>query len=241
MTPLRGRWALAALASLVVGCTAAGDPPVHRNAGATTSPTPPTTAPAAAASDAGAADAAVALAAIDAGAAADAGPAPAVASYADALRAADWAHWPGLPPALREADLVRDLGLRRAATTRHAGRLSRRDAVIVEAPGVRYWLRDRDRVVLVEVTGALGTATPAALRAQLGAADREGAGRFLQAGATTTEYVYAGRGLALTVAESYDQPPSFPPRLAAVQLFAATELRTFVLELGGNDRAGPSR
>ena len=51
----------------------------------------------------------------------------------------------------------------------------------------------------------------------------------------------AGRGIALTVSESYGQPSSFVPRLAAVQLFAATDLRTFVLELGGNDRAGPSR
>jgi hypothetical protein len=69
----------------------------------------------------------------------------------------------------------------------------------------------------------------------------EGAGRFLQSGATTTAYVYAGRGLALTVAESYDQPPSFAPRLAAIQLFATTDLRTFVLELGGNDTTGPAR
>ncbi len=50
----------------------------------------------------------------------------------------------------------------------------------------------------------------------------------------------AGRALALTVGASYDTPPSFPDRLAAVQLFAATDLRTFVLELGGNDRGGPA-
>jgi len=43
------------------------------------------------------------------------------------------------------------------------------------------------------------------------------------------------------VAESYDQPPSFAPRLAAIQLFATTDLRTFVLELGGNDTTGPAR
>ena len=42
------------------------------------------------------------------------------------------------------------------------------------------------------------------------------------------------------MAESYDKPPSFAPRLAAVQLFARTDLRTFALELGGNDRSGPS-
>jgi hypothetical protein len=99
-------------------------------------------------------------------------------------------------------------------------------------------LRERTHVVLIEVTKRLGATAPAALRDQLGAADREGAGRFLQSGATTTEYVYARRGLALTVAESYDQPPSFAPRLAAIQLFAATDLRTFALDLGGNDRDG---
>ena len=193
--------------------------------------------------DAQASDAPIASAAVDASAVdvSAAVAVPAGTSYAAVLRSADWSQWPGLPADLREADLVRDLGLGRAATTRHHSRLSRRDVVIVETTDLRYWLRDRNRVVLIEVTGHLGATAPAALRAQLGRADREGAGRFLQSGATTTEYVYAGRGLALTVAESYDQPPSFTPRLAAIQLFAATDLRTFVLDLGGNDRTGPSR
>jgi len=180
------------------------------------------------------------LAAIDASAAADAATA-AGTSYAEALRSADWARWPGLPANLHEAELVRELGIGKTKATRGSGRLSRHDVVIVERPGLRYWLRDRNRVVLVEVTGQLGTKAPAALRAELGTAEREGAGRFLQAGATTTEYVYAGRGIALTVAESYDHPPTFAPRLAAVQLFAPGDLRTFDLELGGRDRAGPSR
>lgn len=226
--PGQRRLVLAALA--LAACSTAGDPPAHRTAGS-----PPPVAPAIAL-DAAAPDAPIARAPLDAGLVA----VPAGTSYATALRSADWARWPGLPDDLREADLVRTLGLGKGAT-RHDGRLGRRDVVIVEAPGLRYWLRDRNHVVLIEVTAKLGTTAPAELRSQLGPADREGPGRFLQAGATTTEYVYAGRGLALTVAESYDQPPSFAPRLAAVQLFAVGDLRTFVLELGGNARAGPSR
>jgi hypothetical protein len=211
------RIALAALVRLAAGCSTTGEPPAVRSQGSATPVT--NTAPG---------DAPVA---IDAGA----------IGYVAAMRASEWARWPGLPADLREADVVRDLGLDLATTTRHAGRLGRLDAVIVEAPWLRYWLRDRDRVVLIELTGRLGTASPGTLRSALGQADREGAGRFLVSGATTTEYVYAGRGLALTIAESYDHPPSFAPRLAAIQLFAASDLRTFVLELGGNDRVGPSR
>jgi hypothetical protein len=239
MRRARSRWRLAALVSVAAGCTAAGEPahgspssqaPSTAQAAApATPPAPPATPPAPPATP------------IDAHAGDAPGAAAPATSYAAALRSADWAHWPGLPADLREPGLVRDLRLDRAKTTRHDGRLGRHDAVIVEAAGLRYWLRDRNRVVLIEVTGNLGTTPPATLRAQLGAADREGAGRFLQSGATTTEYVYAGRGLAITVAESYDQPPKFPPRLAAVQLFAPTDLRTFDLELGGHDRAGPSR
>jgi len=204
---------LLVLTSVAAACSSTGEPPVHQSQGSS------------------------APLAINA----DAAPVVPAARYAAALRAGDWAKWPGLPADLREADLVRDLGLAGAAPHRRDGLLSRHDAVIVEIAGLRYWLRDRDHVVMLEVTGQLGTQAPAALQAQLGHPDREGPGRFLQSGATTTEYVYAGRGLAFTVAESYDQPPSFAPRLAAIQLFAATDLRTFVLELGGNDTTGPAR
>lgn len=235
------RWAVAVLlVSVAAGCSTAGDP---AHAAPNSSKKPPVTS----SIDAGAHDASSATpwgdvgVAVDAGTAGDAVAVSAGTSYATVLRSADWAHWPGLPANLREADLVRELGLGRAKATRRDGRLSRHDVVIVETPELRYWLRDRNRVVPVEITGHLGTTPPDALRAQLGVADREGAGRFLQSGATTTEYVYAGRGLALTVAESYDHPPSFPPRLAAIQLFVATDLRTFDLELGGKGRAGPSR
>jgi hypothetical protein len=228
--------AVLALAGIAAGCTNARDPAAH----AAPSASKPAARPAVSI-DAGAADASTAAIA-DAATAEGAGsPGSVRTSYTAALRSADWARWPGLPAGAREADLVRDLGLGKIKATRRTGRLGRHDVIIVERPGLRYWLRDSNRVVLVEVTGQLGSASPAALRAELGAPDREGAGRFLQSGATTTEYVYASRGIALTVAESYDNPPKFAPRLAAVRLFAPGDLRAFDLELGGKDRAGPSR
>ena len=171
--------------------------------------------------------------------AADAAPAP--LTYAAAIRAADWARWPGLPTDLRERTLVHDLGLSKASVTRTPGQLSRKDVVIVDAGDVRYYVRDRDHVVLVELTKQLGAIAPTDLLARLPAPDRDGAGRYLVSGATTTEYVFGGRGLAITVAASYDHPPRFAPHLAQVQLFAAGDLRTFELDLGGNDHAGPSR
>lgn len=220
-----GRVAIAA-ALAAVACTSAADqprpsttsPPVRST---TSPPVTPTPAPAPTAT-------------------APAATAPSTTiGWADALRAADWTRWPGLPATLRERELLDALGIDSSRITRGAARLGRRDVVVVDTGGLRYWLRDGDRVILVEVTGHLGATAPAELQRQLGAPARDGAGRFLQAGATTTELVYPARGIAITVAASYDTPPSFPPRLAAVQLFAATELRTFVLELGGNDRAGP--
>ena len=49
------------------------------------------------------------------------------------------------------------------------------------------------------------------------------------------------RALAsLTVAESYEDPPAWPRRLASALLFRPTDMRTFVVDLGGNDRGGPS-
>jgi hypothetical protein len=219
----------------VAACTTAGDPPARpasapvvaaAHAPADAAPPPPDAA----------VDAPVAAATT---AAIDAGATPAPIGYAAAIRAADWARWPGLPADLREATLVRDLRLGRAASDKV--QLSRTPAIVVQARGARYWMRDRDRVVLVELTANLGVTAPADLLAQLPSPDREGAGRHLESGATTTEYVFASRGLAITVAASYDRPPRFPPRLAAVQLFAPTDLRTFDLELGGRDRVAPSR
>ena len=100
------------------------------------------------------------------------------------------------------------------------------------------WLRGTE-VVLVELRGPSSAKPPAELLEALGPPEREGAGRFRRADAMTTEYVYPQRGLAVTVAESYDDPPSFSPEVGQVLLFAPTDLRGFVVDLGGNDRGGP--
>ncbi len=159
-------------------------------------------------------------------------------SWGDVVRDGRWLEFDGLPRRLDEAGLLRELGREAQA---HAGRpanLGRHGRTLVELDGLRYWLAGR-RVVLVELEDPASSLAPGELLSALGAADREGAGRYRRVGATTTEHVFAGRGLALTVAESYDDPPSFAPILAAVQLFVPTDLRGFILELGGDDRGGP--
>lgn len=93
--------------------------------------------------------------------------------------------------------------------------------------------------MLVELEDPPSLLPPEDLIRELGAPDRTSPGRYRRFGATTTEHVYAGRGLALTVAESYDEPPGFEPFLGAVQLFPAGDLRAFKLNLGGDDRGGP--
>jgi hypothetical protein len=237
---MTARWLVGA--ALAAACTKAEPPSPVASAAAAPAPVPvaaaPSPPPPSLPIDARVAVPDAALA-IDAGvAAASAAPA---ASYAAVLRSADWARWPGLPADLREKALLRDLGASAAKATRTRGKLGRHDVTIVDAGGVRYWLRDGDRVVLVELTQRLGAAAPSFLLSRFPVADREGAGRHRVSGTTTTEHVFAGRGIAITVAASYDQPPSFAPRLAAVQLFAASDLRTFDLELGGRDRGGPQR
>jgi hypothetical protein len=152
-------------------------------------------------------------------------------------RAGRWASWPGLPSGQTVAAVI---GTLTGATPplAAASRLGRRPVDRYDAPPLRVWA-DGAAVVLVEWIDPPCAGTVAELRAALGRPDREAAGRFLRAGTTTTEYVHASRGLALTVAASYDQPPGFAPYLVTVQLFAPGSLRDFVLELGGNDPPGP--
>lgn len=161
--------------------------------------------------------------------------------WAEAARSGDWTAWPGLPARLAEAGLLAALGRDPGPHPRGTARLGSRQREVVELDGLRYWLDadDDDAVVLVELVDPPCDRPPAALLEALGEPDRSGAGRYRRFGATTTEHVYAGRGLSLTVAESYDEPPGFEPFLAAVLLFPPSDLRTFVLELGGNDRGGP--
>jgi hypothetical protein len=163
---------------------------------------------------------------------------PGRSGWAEVARTGEWTSFVGLPAPLTEAELLRGLDRPAGPHARRPALLGSHQADLVDIDGVRYWL-DGDSVVLVELLDPPSALPPAALVAALGDPERTGAGRHRRFGATTTEHVYPRRGLALTIAESYDEPPGFEPFLAAVQLFAAGELRTFVLDLGGDDRGGP--
>ena len=161
-----------------------------------------------------------------------------VPAWTAAVRDGTWATFHGLPRRLSEPDLLAALGREAGPHPRRPALLGSRQREVVELDHLRYWL-DGATVVLVELEDPPSGLAPADLIRELGTPDRTGAGRYRRFGTTTTEHVYAGRGLALTVAESYDEPQAFVPFLVAVQLFPAGDLRTFILELGGNDRGGP--
>jgi hypothetical protein len=152
-------------------------------------------------------------------------------------RAGRWASWTGLP-AVPVAAVLADLA-GSGPVPPVPGRLGRRSLDRFDAGPLHVWAAPDGTALLVEWVDPPCAGAATEVVAALGAPEREGAGRYLRAGATTTEYVYAGRGLAVTVAASYDQPPRFAPVLATVQLFAPGSLRDFVLELGGDDRLGP--
>jgi hypothetical protein len=161
----------------------------------------------------------------------------AMSEAAVVAREGQWTRWPGLPPGVSAAVVVTalaDSGVPLAV----ASRLGRRQVDRYDAGPLRVWA-DGGAAILVEWVDPPCAVSVTDLLAALGPPDREAAGRHLRGGATTTEYVYAGRGLALTVAASYDAPPSFVPYLATVQLFTPGSLRDFVLELGGGDLPGP--
>jgi len=156
-----------------------------------------------------------------------------------------WLEWQGLPSGTTEQGLLAALRARPEAVTRRAVRLASRQfdvgqvALQSNPSSARWWQRD-GQVELLELVDPLCVPSLDEVLVGLGKPEREGAGRFLTLGGSTTEYVWPSRGLALTVAESYDDPPSFAPRLASAQLFEPTTMRDFVIELGGNDRGGPS-
>jgi hypothetical protein len=156
-----------------------------------------------------------------------------------------WIEWDGLQPGLTDGAVTAAFGVDRAAVERGTGQLSgrRRELRTVRADGepvLRWWLDGGGVVELVQVVDPPGPPDVESVLAALGPPEREGAGRHLVSGATTTELVWPARGLSLTLAESYEDPPAWPRRLAAALLFPATDLRTFVIDLGGNDRGGPS-
>lgn len=154
-----------------------------------------------------------------------------------AARTGQWANWPGLPSGVGVAAVMAELsGFAPPAAV--ASNLGRRLVDRYDAPSLHLWAIGTV-VILVEWIDPPCAGAVTELLATLGPPDREAAGRYLRMGTTTTEYVYAGRGLALTVAASYDQLPGFAPYLATVQLFAPGSLRNFVLELGGGELPGP--
>ncbi len=159
-------------------------------------------------------------------------------AWARVVATGDWATWPGLPQGMREPDLAAALGVDAAAAVRRQVRLGAGVAELSIAGPLRWWTAG-GLVVLLQAEDPPCVPPPVALLARLGPADRSGDGRWLRFGATTVEHVYAGRGLSLTVAESYVEPPAFDPYLAAVLLFSPADMLRFVLELGGNDRPGP--
>jgi hypothetical protein len=157
-------------------------------------------------------------------------------SWGPIAREGRWTEWAGLPEPLAVSTLHDEL--EPGTGPRSSTLLGRRRRDVVKTPKGRDWQYGND-VELVELVDPPSDRPVAELLEALGPPEREGAGRYLRIGATTTEYVYPSRGLALTVGRSYDDPPSFEPYLAQVLLFAPTDLRTFVLERGGDDRPGP--
>jgi hypothetical protein len=152
-------------------------------------------------------------------------------SWADVARSGRWTEWTGLPP-LTVAEAQAELG----AGERSSTRLGRNRFDVVETPRGRYWVRGDD-VPLVELLDPASELPAGELLAALGPPEREGAGRYRRIGTSTTEFVYPGRGLAATIARSYDG--SFDDFLIQVLLFAATDMRSFILDLGGDDRGLP--
>ncbi len=156
-----------------------------------------------------------------------------------------WLDWDGLEPGLADQAVTAAFAVDPAAVEHGTGRLSGRQRALRTVrsggePSLRWWLDGSGAPALVQVLSPLSRPDLEMVLAGLGPPAREGAGRHLVSGATTTELVWPARGLTLTVAESYEAPPAWPRRLASVLLFPASDLRTFVVDLGGNDRGGPA-
>lgn len=155
----------------------------------------------------------------------------------------DWLQWEGLAPDLTGGVLLAALGRGATAEQREPARLSLQPVTrqIYRRPTapervVAWFAGGGDEVLLVELEEPPALTPLAAIWSAWGPADRVGPGRTIVFGAMATEHVYLGRGVALTVAESYDDPPSFAPRIARAQLFAPTDLQGFLVRLGGGDR-----
>jgi hypothetical protein len=160
------------------------------------------------------------------------------AAWADAVREGRWSAFSGLPRSLTEHELLDVLDKNHAVSHVRAGMLSGSPVTVVDSDLLRYWTDERSNVLLVELHDPDSALTVSGLLSVMGPADREGAGRYRRYGAMMTEYVYASRGICLTIGESYDEPPTFEPFLAAVHLFVATDMADFEGRLGGIDHLG---
>ncbi|MBO9343572.1 MAG: hypothetical protein J7454_16560 [Roseiflexus sp.] len=155
----------------------------------------------------------------------------------------DWLHWNGLEAGLTGQALRHLLGPDVIAEAREPARLSlqlvTRQVYRRTSPPhtVVAWFEDTsDRLLLIDLDEPPSLASLDDIVSAWGPADRVAPGRAIVFGAMTTEYVYLSRGIALTIAESYDDPPSFAPRIARVQLFAPTDLQGFLVRFGGGDQ-----
>jgi hypothetical protein len=160
-------------------------------------------------------------------------------AWAEIVRDGRWSAFSGLPRDLTEHELLEVLNKVHAVSHVRAGTLGGAPMTVVESDLLRYWTDERSNVLLVEMHDPPSTLTVSGLLSVMGPPEREGAGRYRRYGVMMTEYVYPARGIALTIGESYDEPPTFEPMLAAVHLFSATDLADFESRLGGTDHLGP--
>jgi hypothetical protein len=160
-------------------------------------------------------------------------------AWAELIREGRWGAFSGLPHELPERELLEVLDKVHAVSHVRAGTLSGVPVTVVESDLLRYWTDDQSNVLLVEMHEPPSSLTVSGLLSVMGEAEREGSGRYRRYGVMMTEYVYPTRGIALTIGESYDEPPTFEPMLAAVHLFVATDLADYDGRLGGSDALAP--
>lgn len=155
----------------------------------------------------------------------------------------DWLRWSGLEAGLTGQALRTLLGPNTVEEPREPARLSlqlvsRQIYYRETAPQeiIAWFEGDSDQLLMIQLDEPPSLASLDDIQSTWGQADRVGPARAIVFGAIATEYVYLSRGIVFIIAVSYDDPPSFAPRIARVQLFAPTDLQGFLVRLGGGDR-----
>lgn len=155
----------------------------------------------------------------------------------------DWLRWRGLETGLTGRALRTLLGPNLIEEPREPARLSLqlvtrqvfyRETAPTEV--IAWFEGDSDQLLLIQLDEPPSLATLDDIQSAWGQADRSGPARGIILGAMATEYVYLSHGIVFTIAETYDDPPSFAPRIARVHLFEPTDLQGFLVRLGGGDR-----